>query len=139
MLLPVVSGYLNIFHKSIKDWITDEDLVEHLVVNPTDGSSQVVLLCYAEYRTLKTNTIVIDELIAKPVYKYVIESLVYHFSKTSGKPDDIITLCNMVTDLQYMYDCMLHKWVQKTCLMILTETKQLHHVVPVKTQSHRKL
>ena len=62
------------------------------MVNPTDGNSQVVLLCYAEYRTLKTNNIVIGELIAKLVYKYAIENLVYHFSKTSGKPDDIITL-----------------------------------------------
>ena len=97
------------------------------MVNPTDGHNQVTLLCYAEYSTLKTNTIVIGKLIAKPVYKYAIENLVYHFSKTSGKPDDIITLCNMVTDLQYMYYRLHASQVgTKDLLDNLTETKQLH-------------
>ena len=73
------------------------------MVNPIAGHSQVALICYAEFKTVKTNAIPIDELISKPIYKYAIENIVYHLSKTSGKPDDIMKLCHTVTDLQYMY------------------------------------
>ena len=51
---------------------------------------------------MKTGIIAIDELIANPIFKYTIENLVYHLSKTDGKIDDIMKLCSTVTDLQYM-------------------------------------
>jgi len=137
VLLPVVNGCLTIFHKSIKDWLTDEDLAEDLVVNPIAGHSQVAFLCYAEFKTLKAHTIAIDEMETKPISKYAIENLVYHLSKTNGKSDDIMKLCNTVTDLQYMY-YRLHtsQMSSKDLLDDLTEAKKL---VQVKTESYRKL
>ena len=137
VLLPVVSGCLTIFHKSIKDWLINEDLAEDLVINPMAGHSQVALLCYAHLRTLKTRIIAIDELIANPIYKYAIENLVYHLSKTDGKSDDIMKLCSTVTDLQYMYlRLRTSQMSAKDLLDDLTEAKKL---VQVKTEPHRKL
>ena len=137
MLLPVVNGCLTIFHKSIKDWLVDEDLAEDLVVNPIAGHSQVALFCYKELTKLKTNTISIGELVGKSIHKYAIDNLVYHLSKTSGKPDDITKLCNTVIDLQYMY-YRLHtsQMGAKDLLDDIAEAKKL---VQVKTESYKKL
>lgn len=137
ILLPVVNGCLTIFHKSVKDWLTDEDLAEDLVVNPIAGHSQVALHCYAEFKTLKTNAIVINELLAKPVCKYAIENLVYHLSKTNGKSDDIVKLCSIITDLQYIY-YRLHtsQMSAKDLLDDITEAKKL---MQVQTESYGKL
>ena len=137
VLLPIVNGCLTIFHKSIKDWLIDENLAEDLVINPIAGHSQVALLCYVQLRTLKTKIIAIDELITNPIYKYAIENLVYHLSKTDGKPDDIVKLCNTVTDLQYMFLRLHNSQVSaKDLLDDLTEAKDL---VQVKTELYRKL
>ena len=137
VLLPVRNGCLTIFHKSIKDWLIDEELAEDLAVNPIAGHSQVALICYAEFKTVKTNAIPIDELISKPIYKYAIENVVYHLSKTSGKPDDIMKLCHTVTDLQYMYYRLYTSQMSaKDLLDDLMEAKKL---VQVKSESFRKL
>lgn len=137
VLLPVVNGCLTIFHKSIKDWLIDENLAEDLVVDPVAGHSQVASLCYAELRTLKANTIAIDELMAKPIYKYAIENLVYHLSNANSRPDDIMRLCSTVTDLQYMY-YRLHtsQMSAKDLLDDLTEAKKM---VQAKTEPYKKL
>ena len=48
VLLPVRNGCLTIFHKSIKDWLIDEELAEDLVVNLIASHSQFALIGYAE-------------------------------------------------------------------------------------------
>ena len=137
VLLPVVNGCLTIFHKSVKDWLVDEELAEDLVVNPLTGHSDIALLCYTEFMKLKMNIVTTDELVSKPIHKYAIDNLVYHLSNTSGNCDDVMKLCKIVTDLQYMY-YRLHasQLSAKDLLDDFTEAKKL---VPVKTDSYKKL
>lgn len=137
VLLPIVNGCLTIFHKSVKDWLVDEDLAEDLVVNPTAGHSQVALLCYTELKKLKMSTVSVGELVGKPIHKYVVDNLVYHLSKTSGKPDDIMKLCDTVLDLQYMY-YRLHT-SQMSAKDLLDDIIEAKKLVQVRTESNRKL
>ena len=137
VLLPIVNGCLTIFHKSVKDWLVDEDLAEDLMVNPIAGHSQVALLCYTELKKLKMSPVSVGELVGKPIHKYAVDNLIYHLSKTSGKPDDIMKLCDTVMDLQYMY-YRLHtsQMSAKDLLDDITEAKRL---VQAGTELNQKL
>ena len=76
-------------------------------------------------------------IISKPIYKYSIEKLVYHLSKTSGKPDDIMKLCHTVANLQCMY-YMLHT-SQMSAKDLLDDLMEAKKLVQVKSESFKKL
>ena len=137
VLLPIVNDCLTIFHKSVKDWLVDEDLAEDLVVNPIAGHSQVALLCYTKLKKLKISPVSISELVGKPIHKYAIDNLVYHLSKTTRKPDDIMKLCDTVMDLQYIY-YRLHT-SQRSTKYLLDDIAEAKRLVQPRTELNKKL
>ena len=102
VLLPVHNGCVSLFHKSIRDWLTDEDLAEDLVIHSTAGHRHVAALCYREFMVIKSTTPCREELVKNHLAKYVVDHLIYHLCSAH---DQSLTakLCSTVTDLQYMY------------------------------------
>lgn len=122
VLLPVHNEYVNLFHKSITDWLTDRDLAEDLVIDPTSGHINIAEICYEKFNKLKQITPTKAGL--DIISKYVIEHTVYHLysansQSLAGK------LCGMVTDLQYMFYKLLLCGSAKDLMDDLAEAKRV--------------
>ena len=133
VLLPVQNGWINMFHKSIQDWLIDEDLADDLVVDSTAGHSHVAALCYEEFMVIKSNAPCRREVMENPVTKYVIEHLVYHLCNACEQ----VKLCNIVTNLQYMYYKLLLS--QSTAKDLIDDISAAKRAVSVKSKLYQRL
>ena len=124
VLLPVHNGYVNVFHKSVRDWLTDRDLAEDLVIDSTLGHSKVADVCYKEFQNIKLIAPQETEIVQNRVAKYVIEHAAYHlYSANSHLLEE--NLCSIVTDLQYMFYKLLLSRSAKDLLDDLSEAKKV--------------
>ena len=101
-ILPVHEKHIHIFHKSVRDWVTDVDLAEDLLVKPSFGHNDVARVCFAKFQEIKSYRYTPSELYLDPSCRYVIENIVYHFcnAKDDTLQDDLL---ETLFDLRYMY------------------------------------
>ena len=101
-ILPVQERHIHVFHKSIRDWVTDVELAEDLLVKPSLGHNDVARLCYQKFQDIKSTRCSVSELFLDPSSRYVIENMVYHFC--SATDDDLeYDFRSILFDLRYMY------------------------------------
>ena len=132
VLLPVSNECVSLFHKSIRDWLTDEDLAEDLVIDSNAGHRKLSALCYEKFKSIKRNT---EMKLDSPVAKYVIENLVYHFC-SPPEPSLTMELCNIVSDLQYMYYKLVLSRSAKDLIDDISDAKK---VISECSKSHQTL
>jgi len=137
VLLPIRNECITIFHKSVKDWLIDEELAEDLVVNPTTGHGQMASLCYAEFKELKVNAVHFKEVVRSPITIYAIENLICHLSRTHGKTQELLQLCAVVTDLQYMYYRLYAS--QMSAKDLIDDLDEAKALIQAKSEFHVKL
>jgi WD40 repeat protein len=133
VLLPVHNGYVNMFHKSIRDWLNDRDLAEDLAIESTPGHSNVADICYEEFKTIKMIAPPERELVQNPVTKYAIEHTVYHMC-SADKHSLSAKLCHIVTDLQYMFYKLLLSRSANDLMDDLSEAKKAVSKSPLHSQ-----
>ena len=101
-ILPVHERHIHVFHKSVRDWVTDVELAEDLLVKPSLGHYDVANVCFIKLQKIKSSSRPLSEQFLDDSCKYVIENIVYHFCNATDKQlqDDLI---KTLFDLRYMY------------------------------------
>lgn len=101
-ILPVNERHVHVFHKSVRDWVTDVELAEDLLVKPSLGHNDVARLCYQRFQDIKNTSLSSSQLFQDPSCRYVIENIIYHFCNATD--DDLeINFLSVLFDLRYMY------------------------------------
>ena len=101
-ILPVQGRHVHVFHKSVRDWVTDVELAEDLLVKPSLGHNNVARLCYQNFQDIKSTNHSPSELFLDSSCRYVIENIIYHFCNAT---DDELEkdFLSVLFDLRYMY------------------------------------
>lgn len=136
VLLPMHNECICMFHKSIQDWLTDEDLAEDLVIDSTAGHSHIAALCYEEFKKIKSTAPPKAEVVKNLVAKYVIEHLVYHLCNAHSESFRV-KLCSIITDLQYMYYRLLLS--QSSAKDLIDNISEARKIVSATSTPHHKL
>ena len=102
VLLPVHNNHIHIFHKTVREWLTDKQLAGKCVVDPTAGHEHLATLCHTMLEKAKANRERIEELSSNPVKKYVVENVAYHLS-SSKKTRLLKKLVTTLEDIHFMY------------------------------------
>ena len=102
VLLPAHNDHIYMFHKSVRDWLTDEELAGEYMVDPSSGHHHLALLCHTFFQDIKTDAPTKVKLTQNPTKRYTIENAVYHLCSASALKfsEQIVST---VEDLQYMY------------------------------------
>ena len=108
VLLPVHNDHIHMFHKSIRDWLTDKDLAGEYAVDSSAGHQRLSTLCYSVLQTIKADATTLAEFSQSPSKKYVLENVVYHLCNANTKFQSLSEkLISILMDLQYMYSRLL--------------------------------
>ena len=101
MLFPIHNGSLCIFHKSLKDWLLDEELAGKYAVDPLAGHKQLAILCQTQLKNLKKefSLIPFNEFCNSPAYQFIVQNVVYHACRSISPPQ----VLSIIEDLQFMY------------------------------------
>ena len=101
-ILPVQERHIHVFHKSVRDWVTDVELAEDLLVKPSLGHNDVARLCYQKFQDIKRVSHSPSEIFLDPSCRYAIENIIYHFCNATDEDleDDFHSV---LFDLRYMY------------------------------------
>jgi len=102
VLLPAHNDHIHMFHKSVRDWLTDEELAGEYMVEPSSGHHHLAILCHKYFQDIKSDAPTKVQLAKNPTKRYVIENAVYHLCSASALKfsEQIVST---VEDLQYMY------------------------------------
>jgi WD40 repeat protein len=101
-ILPIQERHVHVFHKSVRDWVTNVELAEDLLVKPSLGHNDVARLCYQKFQDIKSTSHSPSELFLDPSSRYVIDNIIYHFCNASD--DDLEEdFRSILLDLRYMY------------------------------------
>ena len=104
VLLPVHNDHIHMFHKSVRDWLTDKELAGEYVVDPSIGHQHLATLCYSVLQQIKADATTLAEFLQNPNKRYVIENVVYHLcnanTKLHGSSEKLISI---LMDLQFIY------------------------------------
>ena len=101
-ILPIRERHVHVFHKSVRDWVTNVELAEDLLVKPSSGHNDVARLCYQKFQDIKSTSHSPAELYLDPSSRYVIDNIIYHFCNATD--DDLEEdFRSILLDLRYMY------------------------------------
>lgn len=100
-LFPVHNGSICIFHKSLKDWLLDEDLAGKYAIDPLTGHKHLASLCIAQLKDLRSrfHLVPFSDFTSSPIYRFVVENAVHHVCNGLSLPQ----VLSIVADLQFMF------------------------------------
>ena len=100
-LFPIHNHAICIFHKSVKDWLLDEDMAEEYAVDTAAGHVQLAKLCERELKSLKSifSSLPFIEACNNRVYQFVVNNIVYHTCQTG----DMMKALSIIEDIHFMY------------------------------------
>ena len=100
-LFPIHNGSICIFHKSLKDWLLDEELAGKYAVDPLAGHEHLAALCIAQLKELRSNfhLVPLNEFTNSPVNRFVVENAVHHACNGMSLPQAL----SIIEDLQFMF------------------------------------
>lgn len=101
-ILPIHDKSVHVFHKSVRDWVTDAKLAEDLLVNPSLGHDDVARLCFRKFEEIKSSCHTLSEMLLDSSCRYVIENMVYHFCNATDSELEKDFVC-ILFDLRYIY------------------------------------
>lgn len=100
-LLPIHNECINVFHKSVRDWLLDEELAGDYAVDPMEGHKHLAYLCHSKLQDIKANFSSSTSL-SEQVNQYVILNVIHHMC-TCVDPISCHQLISTVEDLQFLY------------------------------------
>ena len=99
--LPVHNEHIQVFHKSIRDWLSDEELSGEYVVDPTLGHGHLATFCHCALQDVKADSF-LSCLSQNHDIRYMVKNVVYHLC--SFRPKGLAEqLISTVEDIQFMY------------------------------------
>ena len=100
-LLPVHNGSICIFHKSVRDWLLDNELAGDYAIDPFAGHKHLATLCQKELKKLKAkfSSSSFSELCKSSEYQFVVQNAVHHLGQSNMLSD----ILKVIEDLQFMY------------------------------------
>lgn len=87
-VLPVHNGCIRIFHKSVCDWLTNEEEAGMYAVNHTQGHHHLAMQCYNILQEIKYTVCTppdILRLISDQEWKYAVHNLVMHLCSVNAE------------------------------------------------------
>ena len=107
-LLPIHNGSICLFHKSLRDWLLDEELAGKYAINPQEGHKHLAVVCRRELKILKSSFYLSSthELIKNTVHQFIIQNAVHHISHGMAA----IQALELVQDLQFMFFRLLYNY-----------------------------
>ena len=87
-VLPVQNGCIRIFHKSVCDWLTNEEEAGIYAVNHTQGHHHLAIQCYNILQEIKYTVCTppdILRLLSDQEWKYAIQNLVMHLCNVNAE------------------------------------------------------
>ena len=102
-LIPIHNECINIFHKSVKDWLVDEDLAGQYAVVPLLGHKHLASLCLKQIKAMKESfALSTVGVMSDLVNHYIIKNGIHHMC-SSKDPHLFPQMLSTVEDLQFMY------------------------------------
>ena len=99
--LPVRNEHIEVFHKSIRDWLSDEKLAGEYTVDSSLGHRHLATFCDSILQDVKANSF-LSCFSQNHSVSYMVKNVVYHLCSFSleGFPEQLVST---VEDIQFMY------------------------------------
>lgn len=135
VIFPISNGIVQLFHASIRDWVTDPEEAEEHVVSVRMGHQSLAKYIKTKLHSLINSCPVDNDILSNPLAIFVIKNATYHGAEIQAFSVDI---CQWLTDIQFLYYRSLVSHGITDLLQDFDQAKSILHLVPLALQQSTK-
>lgn len=100
IIFPVSNNSIQLFHTSIRDWITDPEEAEEHVVSIEIGHQILAKYIKSKLESLMNSCPSENDIQSNPLTQFIMKNAIYHGSAIQEYSVDV---CQWLTDIQFLY------------------------------------